>query len=803
MRAGGRPSSAPSSPPLSSGAAETSTESGEAPGSSAPQVGADPLVSNGLGSPLCKGALGAGALSSTSNSNCETSGFVAAGAPTEDYAIDVHIDTGVLGISSGGLLSVVQDLFVTPLWMALVWAVHALVVMLEWCFTIDLLDSPAAGGVGSGLRHMQSAFTEPWLATALAVAAVLALYGGLVRRRVADTVGQALAMGAMFAGGMWVIADPAGTVGALGGWANQASLGTLAVSARGSPADPGRTLGDSMQTLFAAVIEVPWCYLEFGDVDWCRNPARLDPRVHAAGLAIAAEEIVLARCKPALSGVPACASPGSAQALALEHGATLLRGARSNGAVFLALPANGPTRNSINQQGSLLRTICESSEATRCRGPTSMQAEFRTDRGTWARVGGLLLILAGALGMILLFGFIAMRLLSAAIFSLLYLLLAPAIVLAPALGERGRAVFRSWATHLLAAVLSKLIFSFLLGVLLAVLAILASLQAFGWWTQWLLMSAFWWGAYSRRHQAMGLAGGAFGREQAGARRLRGGGLRRALETPFAAGRAASRAKAALSKPAPEIRHGKRLAGVQSQPRHENADEQVSRTLEHDRREARRRVRATPEIQQRLSVGRARLERLQAEHGRALTAGDTRRAAELHHRARRIEGEIENEERQLAVAQRIAREDDEMRPGRSGEHARTQEQNRRIFLDVQMSLPGSADAVGSRARLRRDYPALASLAGLGRREYEQLSSSGQRLARMETDRELDLRKRIQQAAAAWGRDGGPDRGFEGLLREPPRPDGSAAPPAPEIESTVMHDAREVLARRKRQLGLGRP
>ena len=40
----------------------------------------------------------------------------------------------------------------TPLWMALVWAVHALLVMLEWCFTIDLLDSSAAGGLGSGLR---------------------------------------------------------------------------------------------------------------------------------------------------------------------------------------------------------------------------------------------------------------------------------------------------------------------------------------------------------------------------------------------------------------------------------------------------------------------------------------------------------------------------------------------------------------------------------------------------------------------------------------------------------------------------
>jgi len=781
----------------------SSAESGEASASSSTQAGADPLVSNGLGSPLCKGALGQGALSSTARRDCETSGFVAAGAPTQNYAIDVHIDTGVLGLSSGGLLSVVQDLFVTPLWLALVWAVHALVVMLEWCFTIDLLDSPAAGGLSSGLRHMQAAFTEPWLPAVLAIAAVLALHGGLVRRRVADTVGQALAMGAMLAGGMWVIADPAGTVGALGGWANQASLGTLAVSARGSPVGPGRALADSMETLFGAAIEAPWCYLEFGDVDWCRNPARLDPRLHAAGLAIANQEIFLAACKPVLGGASSCASPGSAQALALEHGAALLRGARSNGAVFLALPANGPTRNSINEQGSLLRTICEAGEATRCRGPTAMQAEFRTDRGTWPRVGGLLLILTGGLGMILLFGFIALRLLGAAIFSLLYLLLAPAIVLAPALGERGRAVFRRWATHLLAAVLAKLLFSFLLGVLLAVLVILASLHALGWWTQWLLMSAFSWGAFARRHQVLGVAEGALRREPAGERRLLARRMRGALETPFVMARVAGRAKATRSRPAPEIAHAKRLTRIERGRTRESADEQVMRTLEHDYREAKERTQSTPRIEGLLSVERSRLERLQTERVKALTSGDARRAAELDDRVRRIEGGIEQEEQQLTRARRVAREGEEAIRGRGSDYTRTREQNRRIFLDVQTSLPASTRAVGSRAGRRRDYVALAGLAGLGREEYEQLPPGGQRLARVEIDRELGLRRKLKQTAGSGGGEGRPDQGFDGLLREPPPRASRAQRPEPWLDSTVMRDAREVAARRKRQLGLGRP
>ena len=467
----------------------------------------DPLVSNGLGSPTCKGAL-AGELSATSRRNCETSGFAAAPAPTGDYGIDVHIDTGGLSLVSGWVPSIMQNLIVTPLWTALVWAVHALVVMLEWCFTIDLLDSAAAAGVGSGLRQMQAAFTEPWLPIALSAASVLALYHGLVRRRVAETLGEALVMGAMMVGGVWVITDPTGTVGALGEWANRASLGTLAVAARGTPAGPGQTLGSSLDTVFAEAIEAPWCYLEFGNVGWCREPSRLDPSLRAAGLKIAADELVQVACQPRSDPLTPCEAAGSAQAKALEHSAELLRDAQSNGAIFLALPANGPARNSINEQGSLLRTLCQSSEATNCRGPTAAQAEFRTggetlwpggrraaDRRRCARhaaTAGIRRRAAADGGH-----------------------LQPAVSAAGSRDGAGAGVRRGRpgavsqvGARLLGAVVSKLVFSFLLGVVLAVVAILSDLNALGWWTQWLLMSAFWWGAYIRRHQALGVAGGA-------------------------------------------------------------------------------------------------------------------------------------------------------------------------------------------------------------------------------------------------------------------------------------------------------
>jgi hypothetical protein len=797
---------APSLPPLPA-SAEAPADEQAGVGSTAGE--ADPLVSNGLGSPLCRGGLGGEALSASGRRACETSGFAAAGAPTSNFGLDVHIDTGFLGLSSGSLLRVVQDLLIAPVWMALVWAVHALVVMLEWSFTFDLLDS-ASAGLGAGLRHAQAQLTEPLLAGVLAVASVLALYHGLIRRRVGETLAGVLLAGTMMAGGLWVMADPSGTVGALGGWANQASLGTLAVSARGSPAGAGRTLGDSMASIFAAAIEVPWCYLEFGDVGWCRNPARLDPALRSAGLRIAARELAL---------VPGA---GGAASRSLEHSAELLRTARSNGALFLALPANGPDRNSINDEGSLLRTMCHSGTATACRGPAAAQAEFRTGSGTLKRIGGLVLILAGVLGMLLLFGFIALRLLGAAILSLLYLLLAPAAVLAPALGETGRTVFRRWAAQLLAAVMSKLLFAFLLGAALGVLAILAALEALGWWTQWLLMSAFWWGAYGRRHQIL-TAGAGSARPEVDMRRASlGRRAREALEPPRRLVGAARAVSARLRHPAPEVRLPGGITRAARERTRAQLDEQATRTLAHDDRRAAQLARELPQRRALLAAKHAQLERIQRARTAALAAHDPRRAAKLAVRGGRVEEETaqEHERVRAALARKHTR-------GRRGARGAEQLRERARFLDEQGAL---ADSRRVRAGAPRDYAGLAGLAGFAREEYERLAPARRREAWLEIDRELALRRRLplaahdialegeqvptrrEQHAAARAMDNALERRMREDGHELPlsraswleawRRESSARAARGANQSPVMRDAREVLMRRKRQLGYGR-
>ncbi len=826
-RVSARVKRAPSSPPLTSGGAGAGTATEEGASASAVSSAGDPLVSNGLDSPMCRTGSGEAELSRASESNCRTSGFEAAPAPTGNYAFDVHINTGVAKWSNDGA-AMVQNLLQLA-WTVLVGVVHGVIVMIEWCYTIDLLDSSAMSGVARGLRETQTAFTQPWLVVVLAVASVLALYHGLVRRRVAETVGQALLMLAMMAGGLWVIMDPTGTVGSLGQWANQAGLGALGAVAGGTPAHPNRTLADSMSDVFGGAIGGPWCYMEFGNEGWCSNPARLDPRLRASGLAVAEFERAQIGCRLNTGPLAICAQPGSEQARVLSQSAEQLRDARTNGELFLALPANQAMRNSINDPRSLFNVLCGGSEVP-CKGPTAAQAEFRTEHGTEWRFMGLVFIWVGVLGMLLSLGFIAMHLLGAAIASLLYLLLAPAAVLAPALGDGGRAAFRGWAMRLLGAVMSKLTYSFLLGVVLLMEQILTvDLTALGWFTQWLLISTMWWGVFCHRHKVLGFAQGGHGQQhepRSLARRVSG-----ALETPRAVLRNAGLVKRRLSKPASSVESRRKRAEAAHERAKAGTEEQVGRTLEHEHRDAAAQVRAGSEIQERLSAKRAQLERVRGERGKALESGDTRRAVELTHRGQRIEEEIGHSQQGLNAARQVASDGERARRAGGRLYTRGQAEERERFLDAQAALPASARARGSRAGERRDYAALAGLAEYGREEYERLDPRGQRAARLEVDRELALRKELNATAGDLAVGGGaPPLGrrekrnvkeeFDSTLHKR-MGDGGHGMPASLVErsgldrwrkdgrtdrgsarareSSVMRDAHEVAARRKRQLG----
>jgi len=821
------PARAPSEPPLGSGGTGLTAEE-EASASASPS-GGDPLVENGLGSPMC-GKSTRAELSPAGQHNCGSSDFAAAPAPTGNYAFDVHINTGVS--DWGNDLSASVQNAAQWGWMLLVAIVHGVIVMLEWCYAVNLLEGSAMREVTKALSETQATFTRPWLALALALAAVLALYHGIVRRQVSETLGQVVLMGVMMLAGFWVIINPLGTVGALGEWADEASLGTLGAVVAGTPATPDRTLAESMETVFSGTIGGPWCYLEFGNVRWCESKHQ-DPRLVAAAHGIATKE----------------------RATIGSQSAELLSAAHTNGELFLALGANGPQRNSITGSGSLFNVLCGGSEEP-CHGPTAGEAEFRTQHGTAARVIGLFLIWIGVLGMVLLLGYLALHLLGAAIASLFLLLLAPAAVIAPALGDGGRGVFKRWAAWLLGAVCSKLIFSFLLGVVLLMQQTLMKLTEFGWWAQWLLVSAMWWGAFLKRHHVLGFvhgqhrSGHASGSLLQHARRAR-----EKLQNPPALVPGAKWFKGKLGTPPPSAERRHKLAQAGHKRAKEITNGQVRRTLEREHSEAHALVRAAPETEARISAKQAQLEQIQGEHAtaraKAAEAGKARKAAltdrkvassperegkaarfaaeeesqqlravELQGHMGRLQREIAGDQGSLTAARQMVEEGTQAERTAGNVYTRARAEKRARFLDAQAALPAG----------ERDHAGAAGIANYGRREFEALDADGQQVARREIDQELAVRKGANVAAreVAAGSEGSlkrreqqkVEKEFGQTLEQEVNAEGHELPsslkPRPKGQgfdaqlqdwraagrsngrSRMMHDANDV-AGRKRQLG----
>jgi hypothetical protein len=394
-------------------------------------------------------------------------------------------------------------------------------------------------------------------------------------------------------------------------------------------------------------------------------------------------------------------------------------------------------------------------------------------------------------------------------------------VLAPAFGDGGRSLFAAWAARLLGSVTSKLIYSFLFGALLTMQRMLGSLQSLGWWTDWLLLGAFWWGAFLKRHQAL-----AFVHERGRAPvSVRGQSIVRrvgaALETPRAMVGAArwARDRALSHAPGPEQPRKRARPAPEHKTLPERTREQVLRTLEHDHGDANVRVRARPQIEERIATRTAQLERVRRARQIALTTGQERRAAKLAVRRARIETELAAQQQSLGHARRTVADGSHTRDGVG--FTRRQIERRARFLDEQAALPASAER--RRGSPRRDYQALAGLAGHRREQYEQLDPRPRREARLRIDRELALRSQLHAASRELvnGRAPEPrrrerrepeielDHALERRLRANATPPPSAPsahdsrrpPPVrtPTPKSTVIDDAREVAARRKRQLG----
>ena len=131
-----------------------------------PDGNPDPFRSLGAGSPFCKRS------GVRSRTGCRISRSITHPYPISKYGLDVQIETGVTRIEDN-LFAALQSIGALA-WLALVYALKGVLLLLEWAFSLDLLNE-AMRPVRRALQTLhRDVLGTPWFLAAIAVAGLWA-----------------------------------------------------------------------------------------------------------------------------------------------------------------------------------------------------------------------------------------------------------------------------------------------------------------------------------------------------------------------------------------------------------------------------------------------------------------------------------------------------------------------------------------------------------------------------------------------------------------------------------------------------
>jgi hypothetical protein len=321
------------------------------------------------------------------------------------------------------------------------------------------------------------------LIAAISVAGVWGIWRGLVQRQATQTMAGLAATVALMVVALLIISQPGATVGEASRLSNEAGTGILAAATTGDVRQPRAALASALGEVFHATVRDPWCALEFGSVEYCDEPVNRGARTTNADTWLA--------------------YPAQSKQRGGLH--RLLKGEDPDGEGGLGLPDFGPG-GAIDSAAGAMGIGKEDSglpdEVRESVAKAPERARMQEAGGTFPRIALLGVIALGLLGAVALLGYLGVRLLLASVLTVLLLLFAPAMLLAPAFGDAGRAAFIAWGRRLIGAIAAKLIYALFLAVVLAAAQTFTRL-GIGWLGTWLLMIAFWWGVLLKRNELVG------------------------------------------------------------------------------------------------------------------------------------------------------------------------------------------------------------------------------------------------------------------------------------------------------------
>ena len=467
---------------------------------------ADPSRELGATSPSCRYALDA-----LRRRACRQSGSALQPHPLSSYGLDVRAGFSITdpGKTFMGALQSVG----AAVWMALLYAIKGVLLLLEWAFSLDLTNQAMPQARRSLEQLHARVFGDEWLLLAISAAGLWGMWRGLVQRRTSETLAGLAATVGLIVLGLVVIARPGETIGRGAQLANEAGVAVLAATTNGNVDHPRLALTDALAGVFDTTVRQPWCALQFGSLAYCdhRTGDAQRPTYAELWLHYPAQSWQRGRLHAVMKGDDG----GGFDPITTATNLVGLTDGRDLPADVKRLVSKDPDRARMQEVG-----------------------------GTFPRLALLATIAVGLLGAAALYAYIGVRLLLASAMTLLLLLIAPAMLLAPGLGDSGRATFLGWVKRLVGAVAAKLVYAVFLAVVLAVSRIFVGLDL-GWFGTWLLLGAFWWGVFVKRHEIFGFV-------SAGLPRSEHGGIGQSLTQGYYAwmlGRAARQGVARTLRPA--------------------------------------------------------------------------------------------------------------------------------------------------------------------------------------------------------------------------------------------------------------
>ncbi len=402
--------------------------------------------------------------------------------PLSAYALDYHVDVGVT--NPDGVPPMIGQWAAAQLWSATSFLVKTVIDLFTWAFSLDLLGGTdgALGPIAQAITSVyENVIGQAWMVAAILIAGIWGIWKALVQRRYTETAG-ALAVSVLFVVvALFFVYQPERTVGEASRWTNTLSLAFLSGANRGSLDDPAQAKRQVADHLFQTLVYEPWVVLEFGGLSHCVDTDRLDA-----------------------DGFPRPVGPRDpARDVCRDHVRTGRDGHGGYAPRFLRQPAGSDERTA---EYDALRTGEAPAHDLQFAGyrvdnADAPAVDVQQAGGAFQRLTFSLIVFLGALGAVVLLGFLSLAVILAQVVALVLLGFAPVALVIGIFPGAGHEFFKGWLAKLGTAIFIKALYSLVIAIVVAVSAALTGatgslgfLFAFG------LQTVFFWAIFVYRKQ---------------------------------------------------------------------------------------------------------------------------------------------------------------------------------------------------------------------------------------------------------------------------------------------------------------